>query len=32
LLRIMVEGRRLEIVQNAVQDLTQSIGALILET
>ena len=32
LLRIMVEGRRVEIVQNAVQDLTESIGALILET
>jgi len=32
LLRIMVEGRRLEIVQNSVQDLTQSIGALILKT
>ena len=32
LLRIMVEGRRVEIVQNAVQDLTESIWALILET
>ena len=32
LLRIMVEGQRVDIVQDAIQDLTESIGALIDKT
>jgi phosphoglucosamine mutase len=32
LLRIMVEGQRIDIVQDAIQDLTESIGALIDKT
>jgi phosphoglucosamine mutase len=32
LLRIMVEGQRVDIVQAAIQDLTESIGTLIDKT
>jgi len=31
-LRIMVEGQRVDIVQAAIQDLTESIGTLIDKT